>query len=65
MSNPALEVWLNLQEQPVDASGALWASWRHFPIGTPIYDIWHWLEHEFDVSIGNEFKPSGAANVQN
>ena len=45
-------IWASLGDVPIDSNGGLEEQWRHFPIGTPREEVWHWLEEEFNVSIG-------------
>ena len=51
----AREKWRELEDVSVivDASGetVLDAPWEHFPAGTPVEDVWHWLEDTFHISV--------------
>lgn len=50
-------LWGKLSEMPIfddGADGLLALPFYHFPFGTPIYDVWHWFEVEFDVSVAKD-----------
>ena len=48
---------LNSKETPLQTAKALWQELGNIPIneeGTDRYDIWHWLEDKFDISIAKD-----------
>lgn len=51
----ALELWENFGDIPVNEEGEIEVSWHIFAKGTDKYDIWHWFEGEFDISIAEDF----------
>jgi len=47
----AEEYWYQLADLPFDESERLEQDFEGFEVGTSKYDIWAWIEQEFDVSI--------------
>lgn len=55
----AKSIWNQFGDVPTDGDGvdgAIDEDFLHFPKGTDVYDIWHWFEKEFDVSIAKDLK---------
>ncbi len=44
-------LWSKLGDVPIDTYGNTEEVFLNFDIGTNIYDIWHWFEDEFNVSV--------------
>ncbi len=53
------DVWNSLRDVPVEVDDCIDEEWRHFPIGTHKFDIWLWIEEEFDVSIAEDLMNCG------
>ena len=50
------ELWNELSDIPVDKDAIyIESNFMHFESGTEIEDIWHWIEDEYNISIGKEF----------
>jgi hypothetical protein len=47
-------LWAELADKPVNDDNELEEAFLFFDIGTPVEDIWHWFEKEFDLSIGRD-----------
>lgn len=50
----ARALWEDLGNMPVagrDSGERIESGWLHFKAATPVYDIWHWFEKEFDLSV--------------
>ncbi len=50
----AKQLWEELGAVIVDENECIECEWRSFPKGTSIYDIWHWFEAFFEVSVGDD-----------
>lgn len=55
----ALEAWLEFGDVPVDEDDNTESEFKHFPVGTSKFDIWHWFEDEFDVSVAEDLMEVG------
>ena len=44
-------LWDEFGEVPIDDNDKITCEWRSFKKGTNRFDIWHWLEDFFDVSV--------------
>jgi hypothetical protein len=55
----ALEAWIELADVPVDEDDNTESEFKHFPVGTSKFDIWHWFEDEFDVSVAEDLMKVG------
>jgi len=49
--NKAKKLWKELEDIPIDEGEYIEEDWRYFDKGTHIYDIWHWFEEEFNLSV--------------
>lgn len=47
----AKTMWRELADIPINAEDEIEQDYMHFPKGTVIYDIWHWMENNLDISI--------------
>lgn len=47
----AHELWEKLSDVPTDILGNIEVPFIHFKIGTNRYEIWHWFEETFNVSV--------------
>ena len=45
------KLWAALSETPIDDSDQITAPFQAFPVGTDRFEIWHWFEETFDISI--------------
>jgi hypothetical protein len=55
----AKHLWKKLGDVPTDeegVDGGIDEDFLHFSKGTDVYDIWHWFESEFDVSVAEDLK---------
>ena len=57
------KLWEQLGDIPVDEDNYIEKAFLHFPIGTDIYDIWHWFEEQNNhfvcgdvMRLGNSYK---------
>jgi len=50
----ARKIWDDLGNIPVNENEEIDEIFLHFPIGTNIYDIWHWFENTYDLSVHND-----------
>jgi len=50
----AQELWEQLGDVPVNEYEEIDIDWHHFKSGTCIYDIWHWFEDEFNLSVAKD-----------
>jgi len=48
------KMWQELGDIPVDKDDNIDTEWKHFPIGTSKFDIWHWLEDTYDISVAKD-----------
>ncbi len=48
------ELWDELGDIPVDENDELETPFLHFEVGTDKFDIWHWFEEEFDLSVAKD-----------
>jgi hypothetical protein len=55
------DVWDSLRDIPVDEDDNTESEFKHFPVGTNKFDIWFWIEEEFDVSIAEDLMNCGDA----
>ena len=46
-------LWEKLGNTPINEDEEIDEVFLDFPIGTSIYDIWHWFEDTFDISIAS------------
>ena len=55
------QLWIELGDIPIDDNENIEEPFLHFPIGTFRWDIWHWFEEEFNLSIHDLMfpKPGG------
>ena len=54
----AMEVWGEFGNVIVDEDDNIEQGWRHFPAGTSKFDVWHWIEDKYDVSIAEDLMNS-------
>ena len=50
----AKKLWKELEDVPINENEEIDIDWKHFNKGTPINDIWHWLEEDFNISIAKD-----------
>ena len=53
----AKHLWAELADVPTDddgVDGGIDEVFLHFPKGTLVYNIWHWFEREFEVSVAKD-----------
>lgn len=48
------DLWNELNEVPTNDNEEIDRNWRDFPKGTSIYNIWHWFEKEYSLSVAND-----------
>lgn len=52
--NRIKDLWDEFGDVPMDPeTECIESKWHHFPAGTHREDIWHWFEHEFGLSVGD------------
>ncbi len=50
----ANKAWKELVDIPIDEDENIESAFRHFPVGTNKFDIWHWFEEEFGISVAKD-----------
>ena len=55
------DVWDSLRDVPVDVDDCIEQEFHGFPVGTHKFDIWHWVEEHFNVSIAEDLMSHGDA----
>jgi hypothetical protein len=45
------KLWNDLGDIPVNDREEIDETFLHFQIGTSIYDIWHWFEDTYSISV--------------
>lgn len=50
----ARELWEEFADVIIDDNECIESSWRTFDAGTSRYDIWHWFEDFFGVSVAKD-----------
>lgn len=50
----AKELWEELGDIPVNDQEEIDEPFLDFEIGTDIYEIWHWFEETFNVSVAKD-----------
>ena len=50
----AKQVWEDLSNVTIDVLDKTESSFRHFPAGTDRFEIWQWIEEEYNVSIAKD-----------
>jgi hypothetical protein len=53
--NNITELWDELGNIPVNDDLDIEQPFLNFEIGTNAYDIWHWFEEKFNISLGEMF----------
>ena len=49
------ELWYEFEDVPMNpATECIEVDWRHFKKGTHRYEIWHWFEEQFHVSVAED-----------
>ena len=54
MDKTVEQVWEELKNVLVDENDNIEQEWMGFPIGTSKFEIWHWIEEEYNVSIAKD-----------
>jgi len=54
MNKEAQRLWKELEDVPVDEDECIDIDWHIFDKGTSKFDIWHWFEEEFDLSVAKD-----------
>ena len=52
------ELWSEFGNITVNIDDEIEQGWKHFPVGTSKFDIWHWIEEEYDISIAEDLMNS-------
>jgi len=47
-------IWDRLGDTPVTEDDTIDEAFLHFYVGTDVSDIWHWVENNFDICIGED-----------
>ena len=50
----ARKLWSDLGDIPINNNDEIDQDFLHFEKGTDRFEIWHWFEEEFDVSIATD-----------
>ena len=50
----AKQLWLEFGDVLIDDNDCITCEWRSFSKGTSRFDIWHWFESFFDVSVAKD-----------
>jgi hypothetical protein len=46
-------LWEDFGEIPINEDDCIEEPFLHFPKGSYRFDIWHWFEDKFDVTLGD------------
>ena len=46
------ELWEKFGDIPIDDNDCILTPFLHFDTGTNRFDIWHWFEDKFNVTLG-------------
>lgn len=49
------ELWIEFGDIPINEREEIEEPFLHFPEGTDRFEIWHWFEEEYDVTLGDKF----------
>jgi len=49
-----IELWKELGDVPIDENEEIEISFLDFEIGTDKFNIWHWFEETFDLSVAKD-----------
>lgn len=44
-------LWKELGNVPIDENENIEENFEDFPVGTSMYEIWHWFEDHFNLSV--------------
>ncbi len=50
----AKQLWEEFGDVPIDNNDCITYEWRSFPKGTNRFEIWHWFETFFEVSVAKD-----------
>ena len=50
----AKQFWEEFGDVPIDNDDCITCKWRSFPKGTNRFEIWHWFETFFEVSVAKD-----------
>lgn len=50
----AKQLWSEFGDVPIDDTDCITCVWRSFDKGTNRFDIWHWFETFFEVSVAKD-----------
>jgi len=50
----AKKLWAELGDIPTNQNEEIDVDWKDFDKGTSIYDIWHWFEEEYDLTVAKD-----------
>ena len=50
----AKRLWEKFTDVCIDENECIETPFEDFEVGTSRYDIWHWFEDKFGVSVGND-----------
>jgi len=48
------KLWEDFGNTPIDDEDCIEQSWNDFPKGTSRFDIWHWFENTFNISVAKD-----------
>ena len=51
MNKDIKKLWQKLGDIPIDKDENIEETFLHFNIGTNRFEIWHWFEEEYNISI--------------
>lgn len=52
------ELWASLGNISINEDDEIEQGWKHFPAGTNRFEIWHWIEETYNVSIAEDLMNS-------
>jgi hypothetical protein len=55
----AKKLWAILGDIPVNENDEIEESFLDFEVGTDKFEIWHWFEEEFDLSVAKDLMNLG------
>ena len=61
----ALDIWQKLRDIPINDEDEIEEDFMHFPSETDRFEIWHWIEDTYNVSVNTlQFYTNEMINLQ-
>ncbi len=56
INKKAKELWLQFGDTPINNKDEIELPFLHFPAGANRFDVWHWFEETFDLSVARDLQ---------